>query len=139
MNWKDIRVIAVVGASANPKRDSNEVFNYLRKGGFEVIPINPKYDYVDGVKCYPSLLELPEDLAKRVDMVDIFRRSEFVLDVVKEAVELKKKHGNLKVVWMQFGAYNPDAEKLAKDNGLEVIANACAMVEHKKLDSKYHL
>ncbi len=139
MDWKNIRVIAVVGASANRERDSNEVFRYFIEKGYEVIPVNPRYEDVEGKKCYPSLLEIPKEIAKRIDMVDIFRRAEFVPPIVEESIKLKEKYGNLKVIWMQYGAYNADAEKMAKEHGLEVISNACAMVTHKSEKAEFKL
>ncbi len=127
MNWNDVRVIAVVGASPNPNRPSNAVMRYFIKNGFKVIPITPKYDSIEGVKCYPSLIALPENIAKSIDMVDIFVHAAAVLGIVKQAVELKKMHNSLKLIWMQPGAYNKEAYEFAARNGLEVIANSCAM------------
>lgn len=132
MDWNSIKVIAVVGASANKHRDSYEVMKYFIEKGFEVVPINPKYDEIDGIKCYNNILDIPERIAGRIDMVDIFRRSEFVYPIVQQAVELKKRYGNLKVIWMQLGVYDEKSYNLAVENGLEVVANACAMMSHKR-------
>jgi len=132
MYWEQIKVIAVIGASPKPERDSYHIVNYFISKGFMVIPVNPNYEEVAGQKCYPSLMSIPAEIARTIDMVDIFRRSSEVLPIVQEAVKLKKKYDNLKVVWMQLGVSNAEAARLAQDAGLEVIMDACAMVTHKK-------
>ncbi|MGB9635458.1 MAG: CoA-binding protein [Candidatus Micrarchaeia archaeon] len=131
MDWSKIRTIAFVGVSANRERDSYKVMRYFFEKGFEVIPINPNYDSIDEIKCYPSLSALPEDIACKIDMVDVFRKSEFVTPIAKEAIEVKKKYNNLKIFWMQVGVSNDDAARMLQDAGIEVYQNVCAMVTHK--------
>jgi uncharacterized protein len=91
-----------------------------------VIPVNPTASEVLGRKSYSTVSDIPD----RVDIVDIFRRSEDVLPVVDDAVHKKDQ---IKVVWMQEGIYNDEAEKLAKNNGLDVVFNRCMMAEHRRL------
>ena len=124
-----IKTIAIVGLSDNPERPSYEVGAYLQLEGFQIIPINPNITEVLGEKSYPSLLAIPKEI--QVDVVDVFRRSEFVMDVVKDAVE----RGDVKTVWLQEGIENPEAESFAREKGLHVISNFCLMKAHKKSKS----
>ncbi len=116
--------IAVVGLSPKPSRPSNQVAQYLKNTGYTIIPVNPGQDTLLGLPCYPNLQAIPGP----VDMVDIFRRSEFVLPVVKEAIAIKAK-----VIWMQFGIINEKAAELAEEAGLTVIMDRCTMVDHMDL------
>lgn len=118
------RNIAVVGASNNPYRDSYSIMNFLLKHGYNVIPVNPKYNSIMGQKCYPRLLDVNEP----VDIVDIFRRPEDVPAVIEDAITIKAK-----TVWMQLGAYNELAAKRAGEAGLNVISNRCIKVEYVSL------
>jgi predicted CoA-binding protein len=118
------RTIAVVGASPNPDRTSHVVFNYLLKHGYQVIPVNPSAAEISGEKCYASLSAIPE----RIDVVDIFRRSEDCLSIVEEAIKI-----GAKTVWMQEGVINGEAEARALKAGLEVVMDRCIMKEHKRL------
>jgi hypothetical protein len=114
--------IAVVGLSPKPSRPSNQVAQYLKNTGYTIIPVNPGQDTLLGLPCYPNLQAIPGP----VDMVDIFRRSEFVLPVVEEAITIKAK-----VIWMQSGIINEEAAELAKKAGLAVIMDRCTMVDHR--------
>ncbi len=120
--------IAVVGMSKNEEKPAHFVPKYLIERGYNVIPVNPTITEVLGRKSYPSIADMPED----VDVVDIFRRSEEVPVVVMDA--MKKK--GIKVIWMQEGIYNEEAERKAKENGMDVVYNRCMMAEHKRLFSK---
>ena len=124
----DLRNIAVVGMSKNEGKPAHFVPKYLIERGYNVIPVNPTITEVLGKKSYPSIADMPED----VDVVDIFRRSEDVPVVVMDA--MKKK--GIKVIWMQEGIYNEEAERKAKENGMDVVYNRCMMAEHKRLFSK---
>jgi len=121
---KNTSTIAVVGLSPKPNRPSNQVAQYLKDAGYTIIPVNPGQDTLLGLPCYPSLQAIPEP----VDMVDIFRRSEFVLPIVEEAIAIKAK-----VVWMQSGIINEAAARLAEEAGLTVIMDRCTMVDHMNL------
>jgi predicted CoA-binding protein len=115
--------IAVVGISDSPERDSNSVAAYLKRQGYRIIPVNPKYDTVLGEKCYASLSDIPD----KVDVVDIFRRPEHVLPIVEEAIKI-----NAPAVWMQLGCENKEAVELAQNAGLTVVADRCMKVEHRR-------
>ena len=106
--------IAVVGLSPSPERDSHRVAKYLQEQGYRVIPVNPMADEVLGEKSYPDLKSVPEP----IDMVDIFRRSEHVLPVVEEAIEVGAKY-----IWMQDGVMHQEAAAKALEAGLLVVMN----------------
>jgi uncharacterized protein len=124
----DLKNIAVVGMSKNEGKPAHFVPKYLIEHGYNVIPVNPTITEVLGRKSYPSIADMPGD----VDVVDIFRRSEDVPVVVMDA--MKKK--GIKVIWMQEGIYNEEAERKAKEKGMDVVYNRCMMAEHKRLFSK---
>src|ERR671932_1712809 len=121
-----LKNIAVVGVSKNEEKPSHQVPKYLIEHGYNVIPVNPTVTEVLGRKSYPSIADIQE----RIDIVDVFRKSEDVPAVVEDV--LKKKDG-IKVLWMQLGIYNEDAEKKAKENGIDVVYNRCMMEEHERL------
>jgi len=116
--------IALVGASPKPERDANRVMRYLLEKGYEVYPVNPHYEEVLGRKCYPSVLDIPDE----VEIVDLFLRPEFTMDYVEQAI----KKG-AKVVWFQFNTYNREAFKRAKEAGLVAVAHRCIKQEHERL------
>ena len=120
-----LKNIAVVGMSKNEEKPSNFVPKYLIEHGFNVIPVNPTYTEIMGKKSYQTISQIPD----LIDIVDVFRKSEDVPAVVMEAV---KKPG-IKVVWMQEGIYNEEAEARAKKNGMDVVFNRCMMAEHMRL------
>ncbi len=118
------KVIAVVGLSSNPERDSNKVARYLVDHGYTVVPVNPRESEILGQTSYPDLASIPGD----VDIVDIFRKVEFIPAIVDAAIEK-----GAKAVWMQLGlAVNASADK-AREAGLEVVMSRCIKVEHAKL------
>jgi uncharacterized protein len=121
----DLRNIAVVGMSDKEGKPGHFVPKYLIEHGYNVIPVNPTLKEVLGKISYPDIVSIPT----KVDIIDIFRKSEDVPRVVEDA--LKKK--GVKILWMQEGIYNEDAEKVAKENGLEVLFNRCMMAEHMRL------
>jgi predicted CoA-binding protein len=115
------KTIAVVGISNKPGRDSYIVAEYLLNQGYKIIPVNPNIDAVLGLKAYPDLISIPED----IEIVDIFRRPEFVDEIVDQAIEK-----GAKVVWMQLGVINESAAERARKAGLKVVMNKCIKVEH---------
>ncbi len=117
--------IAVVGMSKNEAKPAHFVPKYLIEHGYNVIPVNPTITEVLGRKSYPSIADIPDD----VDVVDVFRRSEDVPPVVNDAINKK----GIKVIWMQSGIYNEEAERKAKEKGIDVVFNRCMMVEHNRL------
>lgn len=123
---RDSRVIAVVGLSPRPERPSYGVARYLQAKGFQVVPVNPGHDgeQILGERCYARLADIPEEVG--VDMVDIFRRSEAVPQVVEEAIESLP---GLRTVWMQIGVQHAGAAAVARERGLTVIENRCPKIE----------
>lgn len=132
MDWDSIKKVIIIGLSNNPERDSNKVAKYFIERGYEIIPVNPNCDEVFGLKCYPSLADIPLNILEKVDMVDIFRKSEFVYPIVEHIVKNKNRFKNLKVIWMQEGVEDLKSYNLAVENGYEVIMNACAMMLHSR-------
>lgn len=125
---RQTKVIAMVGLSPDPLRPSYFVGRYLSLKGYRVIPVNPRAagDTLFGEKIVGDLSEAGED----VDMVDIFRRSEAVVPIVEEAIEVFPK---LKTIWMQIGVENAEAASLADARGLDVVQNRCPKIEHQRL------
>lgn len=121
------RTIAVVGLSDKPERDSNEVARYLKSVGYRIVPVNPMLTEVLGEKAYPSVEAIPPEI--RVDVLDIFRRSEEVPPLVDRAIERK-----IPTVWMQLGVTHPKAAEHGRANGLTVIEDLCIMVAHRRLN-----
>ena len=117
--------IAVVGMSPNEGKPSNYVPKYLIEKGYNIIPVNPIYGEVLGNKSYPKV----SDISHQVDIVDIFRKSEDVLPVVQDAI---LKDG-IKVIWMQLGIYNKEAQEIAEKKDINVIYNRCILKEHHRL------
>ena len=122
----ELKNIAVVGMSKNEEKAGHFVPKYLIQNGYNVIPVNPTVSEVLGRKSYSTITDIPE----RVDIVDIFRKSEDVPPIVDDAIHKKDQ---IKVIWMQEGIYSEEAEKKAKENDLEVVFNRCMMAEHKRL------
>lgn len=119
------KVIAVVGLSDNPQRPSNRIGRYLQKEGYKVIPVNPLLQEVLGEKSYPDLKSVPE----KIDIVDIFRRSEEVHAIVEEAQELQ-----IPAIWVQVGIEcSDDTIELVKANNMKLIKDCCIMVDHRQL------
>ena len=121
-----VRTIAVIGASPRPHRPSHGVMRYLQRHGYRAIPVNPNACDVDilGERCYARLA----DLAEPVDMVDVFRRSEFAGAAVDDAIA-----AGAKVVWMQLGVRDDAAAARAKAAGLKVVMNRCPAIEIPRL------
>ncbi len=118
------KTIAIVGLSSNPEKDSYSIAAYLQQQGYRIIPVNPTADQILGEKAYPDLASVPV----KVDVVEIFRRSEDVPPIVDGAIDI-----GAKVVWMQVGIENEAAAQKARSAGLQVIMNACMRVAHRML------
>jgi uncharacterized protein len=118
------KTVAVVGISDKPDRASFRVADFLMKRGYRILPVNPTIDTALGVRVYASL----RDLDERVDVVDVFRRSDTVMEVVEDAVAI-----GAKVVWMQEGVINHEAARRARDAGLQVVMDHCMMKEYRRL------
>ena len=118
------RVIAVVGLSSKKSRPSFGVSQYMQRAGYRIIPVNPGETEVLGEKAYPSLDAVPE----KIDIVDIFRRSEFVGEIVDQAIQ-----AGAQAVWMQEGVIHEDGAAKARAAGLTVVMDRCILKEHQKL------
>ena len=116
--------VAVIGMSKHSSKAAHYVPKYLSDNGFDVIPVNPTADEILGKKCYDSVSEINED----IEIVDIFRPSDQVLLVIQEAIKKKPK-----VIWLQEGIHNPEAEELARKEGIKVVYNRCMLAEHRRL------
>lgn len=116
--------VAVVGASANPERPSHRVASYLIKHGYDVIPVNPGVREILGRVVYPDLSAIPGG----VEVVDIFRRPEYVPPIVEEAIKI-----GARVIWMQEGIVNEEAASRAREVGLEVVMDRCMKKEHVRM------
>jgi predicted CoA-binding protein len=123
--FDNVKTIAVLGLSPNPEKASHRVAKYLQEVGYKIVPVYPKEDTILGEKVYRSLAEIPFE----VDMVDIFRKPA-AFDAVADACIAR---GDVKVFWGQVGLVNNAAAQKAKDAGMKVVQNFCAMVEHKAL------
>ena len=118
------RTIAVVGLSAKRYRPSYGVAEYMQRAGYRIIPVNPHETEVLGEKCYPDVESVPEP----IDIVDIFRRSEYVPEIVESAIRK-----GAKVVWMQEGVIHEEAARRAQEAGLEVVMDRCILKDHRRL------
>jgi len=123
--FKTTQTIAVVGASPKPEKDSHKVAKYLLEVGYNMIPIYPKESEILGQKVYRSLKEIDQN----IDMVVVFRKPDVVNAVADACIE----RGDVKVLWTQIGIINNEAAQKAKDAGIAVVQNYCAMVEHREL------
>jgi predicted CoA-binding protein len=121
---KESRVLAVVGLSANWHRPSYFAAKYMQEHGYRVIPVNPQYQEVLGRKCFASLRDIPE----KVDLVDVFRKTEDVLPVARDAIAI-----GARVLWQQLGVKNEAAAALAREAGLESVMDRCVKIEHARL------
>lgn len=119
-----LKRIAVIGMSKNENKAAHYVPKYLSENGFDIIPVNPTADEILGKKCFSTISEVNGD----VDIIDVFRPSEQVLRVVEEAIKKKPK-----VIWLQEGIHNVEAEKLARDNDIKIVYNRCMLAEHQRL------
>jgi predicted CoA-binding protein len=128
---RNARTIAVVGLSDKPERPSYDVASYLMEHGYAIIPVNPKLETGNwrGIKAYPSLRDIPAEA--RVDVVDIFRKSEDVPPVVDDAIAI-----GAKTVWMQLGIVNEAATEKARKAGLNVVMDRCMKIEHIRMGGK---
>ena len=122
------RTIAVVGLSSKEWRPSHRVSEYMQNQGYRVIPVNPQETEVLGERAYPDLESVPE----KIDIVDIFRRSEYVPPIVESAIQI-----GARAVWLQEGVYHQAAAARATDAGLTVIMDRCILKEHRKLISSH--
>ena len=120
-----LKNIAVVGMSKNPDKAAHYVPKYLIDQGYNVIPVNPTTTEILGRKCYSSLVDIPGP----VDVVDVFRPSDQLMPVIEESIQIKPK-----VIWLQEGIHNEQAEATARKAGIQVVVfNRCMLAEHQRL------
>ncbi|HID62752.1 MAG TPA: CoA-binding protein [Anaerolineae bacterium] len=120
---EESKTIAVVGLSPNEERDSHRVANYLQSQGYRIIPVNPRADEILGERSYPDLASIPDP----IDVVDVFRRSEAVPEIVEGAIKV-----GAKTVWMQEGVVHEEAAARAREAGLQVVMDRCMLKEHRR-------
>jgi len=119
-----LKKVAVIGMSRHSSKAAHYVPKFLSDNGYNVIPVNPTAEEILGKKCYDSVSEIDEE----IDIVDIFRPSDQVLLVIQEAIKKKPK-----VIWLQEGIHNSEAEELARKEGIKVVYNRCMLAEHQRL------
>jgi predicted CoA-binding protein len=119
-----LKKVVVVGMSQHSGKAAHGVPRYLSENGYEITPVNPNADEILGKKCLDEISQVQDE----IDIVDVFRPSDKVLPIVKEAI---KK--NPKVIWLQEGIHNVEAEELARDAGIKVVFNRCMLAEHQRL------
>ena len=127
------KTVAVVGLSRDPGKASYQVPEYLKNHGYKIIPINPFVDSILGEKSYKTLLDMPVEIQKTIEIVDIFRPSEDVSPIMEQVIELKRDLGVPHVVWMQLGIVNEKAAQIAREAGVIIVMDHCMMKEHKRV------
>ncbi|MBN1634715.1 MAG: CoA-binding protein [Ignavibacteria bacterium] len=127
------RKIAAVGFSDNPFRYSNEVAMYIKKQGYEVYGVNPNLGgkTIGGIKCFSSLNKIDF----KINIVNVFRKSEFVIDAVNDAAEMRFKPD---VIWVQDGIFSAEGRQKAEDSGIYYLENKCILNEHRKLINDFN-
>lgn len=129
---KKYNVIAVVGASKNPEKEAFTVPEYMKKHGYRIIPVNPTADQILGEKTYPSLADIPPELANQVEIVDVFRPSEELPQVAQQTIDMKNRYGRPFVFWAQLGLENEEAKLMLSKNGISYVMNACVRSLHQR-------
>jgi len=120
------KTIAVVGLSESPMRPSHVVSAYMHAAGYKIIPVNPQIAEALGEKSYPSLLEMPLEVAEKIDLVDVFRRPQYVDEIVEQAIQLK-----IPAIWLQEDVINEGAAEKARKAGIFVVMDRCVLKEHR--------
>jgi len=120
------KTIAVVGLSESPMRPSHGVSAYMQAHGYKIIPVNPQIEEALGEKSYPSLADIPPEIAKKIDLIDVFRRPEYVDEIVEEAIKLK-----VPAIWLQEDVINERAAERARKAGIFVVMDLCILKEHR--------
>jgi uncharacterized protein len=127
------KTIAVVGASKNPAKDAYTVPEFMKEHGYKIVPINPTADEIIGEKAYPTLMDLPAELASKVEIVDVFRPSEELPQVAQQVVDFHKKYRRPFVFWAQLGLENEEAKQILAKNQIPYIMNACLRIVQRSL------
>jgi len=119
-----LKKVVVIGMSKNSNKAAHYVPKYLSKNGYGIIPVNPTTDRILGKKCFESITDVPSE----IDIIDVFRPSDQILSVIQEAIKKKPK-----VIWLQEGIHDPEAEEIAEKEGIKVVFNRCMLAEHRRL------
>ena len=130
---KKYKTIAVVGASKNPTKDANTVPQFMKDRGYKIIPVNPTADEIVGEKAYPNLMDLPAELANKVEIVDVFRPGEELPLVAQQVVDFHRKYGRPFVFWAQLGLENEEAKQILAKNKIPYVMNACLRIVQKSI------
>jgi len=126
---RDCRTIAVVGLSSEWHRPSYFAAKYMQQHGYRIVPVNPRYEEVLGERCYASLADIPH----AVDLVDVFRRTQDVLPIARQAIEI-----GAKCLWQQIGVKSLEADRLASAAGMASVLDRCVKIEHARLFGGLH-
>lgn len=125
------KFIAVVGASKSPEKEAFTVPQYLQRHGFKILPVNPTADNIHGEKAFPSLGSIPDEIARKIEVVEVFRPSEELPQVAEQVAEMKKKVGRPFVFWAQQGIENEEAKKVLDRAGVAYVMDACMRTVHQ--------
>jgi predicted CoA-binding protein len=128
---KKSKTIAVVGASKNPEKEAYAVPLYLKEQGYRIVPVNPTATEILGEKAYPSLRELPEEVGRMVDVVEVFRPSDELPEVALQAVDMKRRLGRPLIFWAQEGLESEEAKRILESNGIPYVMDACMRTVHQ--------
>lgn len=129
---KNVKIVVIIGCSANKYRTSYHIANYLKENGIRIIPVNPNYDEVLGTKCYSAMSEVPSD--RKVDVVDIFRDSQYTAEMVRDIINWSEESGQKPLIWTQLSVSSPEAKELAEEGGFSYVENECMMVQHDRVN-----
>ncbi len=124
--FEKYKTIAVYGMSSNPVKAAHSVPMFLKKQGYNIIPINPNSAEIAGMQSFSKLIDIPD----KIDILNVFRPSEDALAIVEEAIERKRIKGDIKVIWLQLGIENDAAKKLALKHDIAFVQNKCMYVEY---------
>lgn len=124
----DANTIAIIGCSANKYRTSYHIASYLKENGYRILPINPNYKEILGQKCYAKIGDISTDT--NIDIVDIFRDSQYTADMVSDVIEWAEKSGQKPLIWTQLTVSSLEAKSMAEEAGFDYVENECIMVQH---------
>jgi uncharacterized protein len=126
------KTIAVVGASKNPEKEAYTVPRYLKEHGYRIVPVNPTAMEIMGERAYPGILELPEEVGRSVDVVEVFRPSDELPQVALQAAEMKKRYDRPLYFWAQQGLESEEAKRILERSGIPYVMDACMRTMHQR-------
>lgn len=124
----DAETIAVVGCSRSPEKDAHRIPKYLKEHGYRIVPINPHAESILGETAYDRLTDVPEEI--EIDVVDVFRPSEAVPNIIEDALSRRDEVGDVQGIWLQLGIRNDEAAASAESAGIAVVQDRCMKIEH---------